>query len=93
MKSQNLLEFLTKLDIDINEIRTCKRNESYPLYNKEKAIGQNKCPSNVRRHPLTFYENLDYLEEFFSYARSNNIKDGDLVYELFTFKDKKKKKD
>ena len=93
LKSQNLLEFLTKLDIDINEIRKCKRNESYPLYNKEKAIGQNKCPSNVRRHPLTFYENLDYLEEFFSYARSNNIKDADLVYELFTFKDKKKKKD
>ena len=47
---------------------------SYPLYNKEKRIESNKSPSTERRHPLTFYKNLDYLKEFLSNVRSNNIK-------------------
>ena len=64
---------------------------SYPLYNKEKRIESNKSPSTERRHPLTFYKNLDYLKEFLSYVRSKNIKGEYLIYELFNFKGKKKK--
>ena len=92
LNNDNLSKILFQLDIDKNEVKNNINNESYPISNVSKQKGPNRYPIIGHRHPFSFYDNSDWLENFLSYARDNNIKDEDLLNEFLSFKKKDKNK-
>ena len=82
------------MDINVNDIKKYSSNKSYPLFNKAKQTEEynlTSYPVIGNRHPFTFYENLDWLKGFLSYAKDNNINIEELFKEVYYSEHKNKK--
>lgn len=92
LDNKNLSKLLINLDIEEKEIIRDINNNPYPIYNGAKLKEPIRYPVIGNRHPLSFYENINWLDNFLSYARKNNIQEENILKEFFAHKNQEKNK-
>ena len=90
LDNKNLSNLLIDLDIEEKEIIKDINNDPYPIYNGAKLKEPTRYPVIGNRHPLSFYENINWLDNFLSYARKNNIQEENILKEFFAYMNQEK---
>ena len=85
LSDKNLQLVLENLDINKNELLKNMTSEKYPFTEGYKRKNQNEYQICGNVHSLAFYDNYNFLQDFYTYVRKNNIDDKDLINAFIKF--------
>ena len=83
---------MPKLDINIKEVIKNETNKAYPFSDDLKQKNPIKYPIPGHMHSMAFYDNYNFISDFFDYVNGNNIDNEHLVDAFFTFNKKNNNK-